>query len=226
MTPSSISLLGRGLARVGAPHRRVPGACASELSDVGACLFHGHVQVKPVGPAPARGKRGQSVRGAVEEPLSANLIAASRMRHGNTHLCKPLPQISLLGWPRLPTRLQNLMSRERTASRHERSGCRKRLNRRQRLLRHRRDPRSAIWQRPAQSIARPSLASAALGVPVTITSSHTISLPAGGTRSAVRDVDDQRGNRESPVRICRASHVPRRASHRHPSDVKRRVRGA
>jgi hypothetical protein len=77
------------------------------------------------------------------------------------------------------------MSRERTTSRHEPAGCRKDLHRRQRLLRHRCDSRSAIWQRLAQSIARPTLASAAFGIPVTITSRHTISLPAGGTEGAI-----------------------------------------
>ena len=172
---------------------------------MGACLFDGHVQVKPVRPAPARSNRGQSVRRALEPPLSANLIAASRMRPGNTHLGKPLPQISLLDWARLPTRLQNLMSRERTTSRHERSGCLKRLHRRQQLLRHRLDPHSAIWQRPAQSIARPSLASTALGVPIKITSRHTISSQQAPQRARSKDADDQRGNRESPERICRES---------------------
>ena len=159
-------------------------ASPSELSDVTARLLYGCVQVKPVGPASSRSKRGQSLRGTVEEPISSNPICASRVRHGHTDLRKPLPQISFLNRPRLPTGLQHLVGGERTACLHERSSCFKCLLGRQGLFRHRLHPRSAVRQGPAQSVARPGLTSAAYGVPVTITPSHTTSLSSGGTGCA------------------------------------------
>ena len=149
-----------------------------------ARLLYGCIHVKPVGPASGRSKRGQSLRGTVEEPSSSNRISASRVRHGHTHLRKPLPEISFLNRPRLPTRLQHLVGGERTARLHEGSSCVKCLLGRQRLLRHRLHPRSAVRQGPAQSVARPGLTSAAYGVPVTITPRHTTSLSNGGTGRA------------------------------------------
>jgi hypothetical protein len=159
-------------------------ASPSEVSDVTARLLYGCIHVKPVSPASGRSKRGQSLRGTVEEPISSNRISASRVRHGHTDLRKPLPQISFLNRPRLPARLQHLVGGERTACLHERSSCFKCFLGRQGLLRHRLHPRSAVRQGPAQSIARPGLTSAAYGVPVTITPSHTTSLPSRGTGCA------------------------------------------
>ena len=159
-------------------------ASPSELSDVTARLLYGCIHVKPVGPASGRSKRGESLRGTVEEPISSNRVSASCVRHGHTDLRKPLPQISFLNRPRLPTRLQHLVGGERTACLHERSSCFKCLLGRQGLLRHRLHPRSAVRQGPAQSVARPRLTSAAYGVPVTITPSHTTSLSSGGTGCA------------------------------------------
>ena len=149
-----------------------------------ARLPYGCIQVKPVGPASGRSKRGQSLRGTVEEPSSSSRISASRVRHGHTDLRKPLPQISFLNRSRLPARLQHLVGGERTACLHERSSCFKCLLGRQGLFRHRLHPRSAVRQGPAQSVARPGLTSAAYGVPVTITPSHTTSLSSGGTGCA------------------------------------------
>src|SRR6478752_1868940 len=159
-------------------------ASPSEASDVTARLLYGCIHVNPVGPASGRSKRGQSLRGTVEEPISSNRISASCVRHGHTDLRKPLPQISFLNRPRLPTRLQHLVGGERTACLHERSSCFKGLLGRQGLLRHRLHPGSAVRQGPAQSVARPGLTSAAYGVPVTITPSHTTSLSSGGAGRA------------------------------------------
>ena len=166
-----------------APLRRVP-ASPSELSDVTARLLYGCIQVKPVGLASGRRKRGQSLRGTVEEPGSSNRISASRVGHGHTDLRKPLPQISFLNRPRFPPRLQHLVGGERTACLHERSSRFQCLLGRQGLLRHRLHPRSAVRQGPAQSVARPGLTSAAYGVPVTITPSHMASLSSRGTGCA------------------------------------------
>ena len=158
------------------PPRR---AGRSEPPDVTARLLHGCIHVKPVGPASGRSKRGQSLRGTVEEPISSNRISASCVRHGHTDLRKPLPQISFLNRPRLPTRLQHLVGGERTSCLHERSCCLKCRLGRQGLLRHRLHPRSAVPQGPAQSVARPGLTSAAYGVPVPITPRHATSLSSG-----------------------------------------------
>ena len=159
-------------------HTAAFGASLSERSDVTARLPYGCIQVKPVGRASGRSKRGQSLGGTVEEAIGSNRISASRVRHGHTDLRKPLPQISFLNRPRLPTRLQNLVGGERTACLHERSSRCKCLLGRQGLLRHRLHPRSAVRQGPPQSVARPGLTSAAYSVPVTITPSHSSSLSA------------------------------------------------
>ena len=68
-------------------------------------------------------QRAESLRGTVEEPICSNRISASIVRHRHPDLREPLPQISFLDRPRLPTRLQHLVGGERTACLHERSSC-------------------------------------------------------------------------------------------------------
>jgi len=82
-------------------------------------LLHDRTHVKAVGRPARSGKCGQPLRGPVEESFGPNLISAGRMRHGNTDLRQPLPQVPFLDWSGLPPCLKHLMSRERTACCHE-----------------------------------------------------------------------------------------------------------
>jgi len=72
-------------------------------------LLHDCIQIKAVGPPSSFGKGGQPLRGAVEKSISSNLISAGSVRHRNTDLRQPLPQIAFLDRPRLPTRLEHLV---------------------------------------------------------------------------------------------------------------------
>ena len=109
-------------------------ASASELSDATARLLYGCIHVKPVSlrrsqqtwsVAPRHGRRADQL-----QPYFRELRASWPHRPA-----QPLPQISFLNRPRLPTRLQHLVGGERTACLHQRSSCFKCLLGRQGLLR-------------------------------------------------------------------------------------------
>ena len=149
---------------------------SSQLSATSRPL-HNCFQVNAVRFAPRRSKCSQPLCGAFEESVGSNEISAGPVRHRNTDLGQPLPQVTFLDRSRFPPRLQHLVCRKRTACSDELSSCLKGLSRRQGLFRHRLDSLGPIRQRSAQSVARPCLARAAFGVPVTITSRHMTSLP-------------------------------------------------
>ena len=149
----------------------------SEPADVPSCLIRRFGHVDAIGPASRRRKRGQPVRGPFEESLRPDLVPPSSMGERNADLRKSLPQIRLLGRSSFPTRFEDLMGCERAASVDELSSLPERLLRRQGFLRHRLDAPGAIGQWPAQRVSRPCLTSTTLGVPITLSSSHTTSVP-------------------------------------------------
>ena len=142
-----------------------------------SCLIRRFGHVDAIGPASRRRKRGQPVRGPFEESLRPDLVPPSSMGESNADLRKSLPQIRLLGRSSFPTRFEDLMGCERAASVDELSSRPERLLRRQGFLRHRLDAPGAIGQWPAQRVSRPCLTSTTLGVPITLSSSHTTSVP-------------------------------------------------
>ena len=146
-------------------------------ADATSCALNRHGQVKAVGPASGGGIRFQPLRSAVEESIRPNLIPACCVSHGNTELRKALPQVPFLDRAGLPTCLQDLVSGEGTPALDEFSSCLDCVFWREGLLRDRLDTFSPVWQRPAQRVAGPCLASATFGIPVTIMSCHTASLP-------------------------------------------------
>ena len=149
----------------------------SERADVPSCLIRRCGHVDAVGPASRRRICGESVRGPFEESLRPDLVPAGSMGERNADLRKSLPQIRLLGRSSLPTRFKDLMGCERAASVDELSSLPERLLRRQGFLRHRLDAPGAIGQWSAQRVSRPGLTSTSLGVPITLSSSHTTRVP-------------------------------------------------
>lgn len=93
---------------------------------------------------------------------------------GDCHadLGQPLPEVALLGRPGLPARLKDLMGGKGTTDRHELSRRPQCLLGRQRHLRDRLLPFSAIGQRPTKRIPGPGLASTPQRVAVTLKSRH------------------------------------------------------
>lgn len=104
----------------------------------------------------------------LDQPDRAKAVTPSGVCQPDTDLGKTLPQVPLSGWTRLPAGLEDLMGREGSSLSHQSPGETHRLLRRQWLLGDGLDPSSPIGQRPAKSIARPSLAGATISVPVPI----------------------------------------------------------
>jgi hypothetical protein len=105
---------------------------------------------------------------ALHQADGSHLVAAGGVGEGDAELRKPLPKVTLAVRPRLPSRLQHLVSGEGSALLHEQSSQRQRVDRGQRILTDWLDASGAIRQRTPQRVARASLAGATCCVPVTV----------------------------------------------------------
>src|SRR5680860_125000 len=105
----------------------------------------------------------------LDKPDSADAVTTGGVREPDTDLGETLPQVAFSGWTRLPAGHEDLMRREGSSLLQQSPGEGHRLRWRQRLFGDRLDASSPIGQRPAKSIARPSLAGATSSVPVPVT---------------------------------------------------------
>ena len=107
---------GPGPARaLDGPDRTQRGGESSEPADVTSGVLRDVRDVEAVRPPSGGGEGVQPVGGPVEETVRADLVPACGVGDRDAHLGQPLPQVSFVGRPRLPPRLQDLVGREGAA---------------------------------------------------------------------------------------------------------------
>ena len=123
-------------------------------------------QVQPVRRALAGTVGLESARTSLHQPGSPDAVTAGSMCQADTDLRESLPQVPFLHGTSLPASLENLMGGKGPALLHQDPRELQRLQRRQRLFRHRLDTHGAVGQGTTQRVSRPRLTRATGSVPV------------------------------------------------------------